>query len=176
VQLGASAGLRLRGALRKVNVQTTYMYSFVEQALDDISMNRSNVWLDGGYAVTSKLYVRGTGVWQRTHGGLRAGSPTGNPFPLPGELNTPDRRQQRDRLIRTNYWQAGAGLSYTVGSVDLFASVTKYVWGRDAHNGQSYNVGATYYFDLWEPTISLARAMRGVGLGSALARRPTSRP
>lgn len=50
--------------------------------------------------------------------------------------------------IRTNYWQVGGGVSYSAGPVDLFASVTKYVWGRDAHNGQAYTVGSTWYFDL----------------------------
>ncbi len=65
-----------------------------------------------------------------------------------GFLNTPARFAQRDRLIRTNYWQVGGGVSYSAGPVDLFASVTKYVWGRDAHNGQAYTVGSTWYFDL----------------------------
>jgi hypothetical protein len=72
---------------------------------------------------------------------------TGNPFPRPGEFNTPERLAQRDRLLRTNYWQVATGLSYSLGPVDLFASFTKYVWGRDAHNGQACGVGATWYFN-----------------------------
>ena len=79
---------------------------------------------------------------------MRAGSADGLPFPLPGELNTPERIAQRDRLLRTNYWQLGGGLSYSLGAVDVFASVTKYVWGRDAHNGQAYTIGTSWYFDL----------------------------
>ena len=30
---------------------------------------------------------------------------------------------------------------------DVFASYSNYVWGRDAHAGHAYTVGATWYFD-----------------------------
>ena len=55
---------------------------------------------------------------------------------------------QRDRLIRTNYWHLAGGASFSAGPVDLFASYTKYVWGHDAHNGQAFTFGTTWYFDL----------------------------
>ena len=97
------------------------------------------------YGVT---YVSAVGNGQRTHGGLRVGSPTGHPFLVPGELNTAERFAQRDRLLRANYLQVGGGLAYAAGAVDVFASFAKYVWGRNAHNGQDYNVGATWYFRL----------------------------
>ena len=61
-------------------------------------------------------------------------------------LDTPERLQEFHRLFRNNYWQAGGGLSYSVGSFDVFASFTKYVWGTDTHDGQAYTVGATWYF------------------------------
>jgi len=78
---------------------------------------------------------------------VRAGSLTGNPFPFPGELNTPARLAERDRILRVKYWQAGAGASYSAGPVDLFVLITKYVWGRDAHNGGACTIGSTWYFD-----------------------------
>lgn len=144
----------LRSAWRKTatidgraSVQTGYTYSFVQRPLRDISINRSNGFLDLGYALTKRLYVRGTTTWQQTHGGLRIGSPTGHPFFPPGELNTRERFVQRDRLISTQYWHAGGGLAYTAGPVDVFMEITKYVWGRNAHNGQTYTVGTTWYFD-----------------------------
>jgi len=145
-QIGVLAGLRLRSLLPRATVQAGYTYAFVESPLDDISINRSNGYLDLGYALSGKLYVRAAGLGQRTHGGLRFGSVTGNPFRPPGEFNTPERFAQRDRLLRTNYWQLATGLSYSLGPVDVFASFTKYVWGRDAHNGQAYSLGATWYF------------------------------
>ena len=143
-QLGVSLGTRIVGFLPRASVQAIYVYSFVEKVLD-IPLNRSSGFLELGYVVKRRLYVRATGTLQRTHGGLRFGSVTGNPFPLPGELNTRDRFLRRDRVLRSNYWQVGGGLSYSTGPVDLFTSVTKYIAGTDFHNGQAYNVGATWY-------------------------------
>lgn len=148
LQVGVSAGRRLGGVLRKASLHGEYTYAFVQKPLRDISINRSNLSFETGYALTERLYLRGGARGQRTHGGVHPGSPTGNPFPLPGELNTPERFAQRDRLISARSWHAVAGLSYSAGPVDVFMSVTKYVWGRDAHNGQAYTVGSTWYFDL----------------------------
>jgi hypothetical protein len=147
-QLGVSTSVRLPGALRGASVSASYVHAFVERPIESISIDRGNGFLGGGYAVTRRLYVHGGASWQRTHGGLRIGSPTGQPFPPPGELNTPERFRQRDRLLRANYWQAAGGVSYSLGAVDLFASITKYVWGRNAHNGQAYTSGISWYFDL----------------------------
>ncbi|HKC25720.1 MAG TPA: hypothetical protein VKF32_13310 [Thermoanaerobaculia bacterium] len=146
LQVGVAAALRLTAFLPQASVGAGYTYAFVERAIPGVSIDRSNGYVEIGYALTRRLYVREIGIWQRTHGGLRFGSPTGDPFFPPGELNTPARIQQRDRLLRTNYWQAGGGLAYSTGPFDVFASVVGYVWGRDAHAGQSYTVGATWYF------------------------------
>ena len=148
LRVGVSAGFKLVTLLPKASLQGTYSYAFVEKALEEIKIDRSNASIDFGYALTSRLYLRGSAILQRTHGGLRAGSASGQPFPLPGELNTPARFAQRDRLIRTNYWHLAAGASFSAGPVDLFAGYTKYIWGRDAHNGQAFTFGTTWYFDL----------------------------
>ncbi len=149
VQVGVSTGVRLGGFLTRASVQAGYTYSFVEKVLD-IPNDRSNAFVQVGYALTRRLYVQAGGTWQRTHGGLRFGSVTGNPFFPPGEFNTPERFAQRDRLGRVNYWHVGGGLSYSLGPADVFASFRKYVSGTDAHSGQAYTVGATWYFDLSE--------------------------
>ena len=145
VAVGLNASLRLAGLLPRASLQAGYTYSFVEQFLG-IPNDRSNGSVEIGYAVTRRLYLRTTGIWQRTHGGLRIGSPSGDPFDLPGDINTPERLQEFHRLFRNNYWQVGGGLSYSVGPFDVFASFTKYVWGTDTHDGQAYTVGATWYF------------------------------
>ena len=147
-QLGVSAGLRLTSILPQVSLEAGYTYAFVEKALDDISVDRSNVYAGVGYAVNRRLHLRATWLWQHTHGGVQAGSPTGDPFPFPGELNTPARRAEADRILKVRYMQVAGGLSFDAGPVDLFASYTKYVWGRDAHNGQLFGAGVTWYFGL----------------------------
>lgn len=147
-QAGVNAGLRLPGILRRASVGTGYTYSFVQKPLREISINRSNGYFEVGYALTDRFFVRGVSTWQKTHGGLRVGSPTGKPFFPPGELNTPQRFAQRDRLLSTQYWHAGGGVSYaTAGPFDVFAEITQYVWGRNAHRGRTFTAGATWYFD-----------------------------
>jgi hypothetical protein len=145
-QVGVSAGLKLRPVLPNASVQVSYEYAVVQQPLDDVGINRSNGTFEFGYTVHRRLFVSGSAMWQRTHGGLMNGSPTGDPFLPPGELNTPDRFAQRDRVLRSNYWHAGGGVSYTAGPVDLFLSVIKYISGTDTHNGEAYTLGTTWYF------------------------------
>ncbi len=147
LQVGLGAGLRLGRMLPQASLQANYAYSIVEKAVDDVSVNRSNGSLEVGYAIRRLVFLRASGLWQRTHGGLRAGSVSGIPFGLPGELNTPERFAQRDRLGRVNYFHLGGGLAYTAGPVDVFAGITRFMSGTDTHDGQAYNLGATWYFD-----------------------------
>jgi hypothetical protein len=148
VQVGVATGLKLVGFLPKASLQASYTYAFVEKPVESVKIDRSNTFMEFGYALTRGIYVRGDANWQRTNGGLRFGSPSGDPFFPPGELNTPELYSQRDRLLRTNYWHVGGGVSYAAGPVDLFFAYTKYVSGTDTHNGQAYTVGTSWYFDL----------------------------
>lgn len=147
LQVGVDLGARLAGLLPKASVQAGYTYAVVEKVLD-IPLDRSNAFMGLGYSPTRSFYVHAEGIWQRTHGGLRAGSVTGDPFPLPGELNTPERFAQRDRILRVNNWKVGGGVSYAAGLFDVFATFTKYVSGTDSHDGQAYTIGVTWYFDV----------------------------
>ena len=146
VQAGVHLGMRL-SFLPKASVQAGYTYAFVEKVLD-IKLDRSNAFVDVGYYLTRRLFAHANGLWQRTHGGLRAGSPTGNPFPFPGELGPPgsERFDQRDRVLRVNNWKVGGGVAYSLGPADVFASITRVVQGTDSHRSQTYTVGATWYF------------------------------
>ncbi len=144
-QLGAFASLRLVTLLPDANIQVGYVYSFVEKVLG-IPNDRSNTSFEIGYLFGRRFYVRAAGYWQVTHGGLRLGSVTGNPFPITGEVNTPELGAEHDRLLRDNYWRVGGGVSYSAGPFDVFASISKYVAGTDTHNGQAYTVGMTWYF------------------------------
>jgi hypothetical protein len=152
LQVGAAAGMRLVSLLPKASLQTGYTYSWVEKPLPTVPIDRSNAFVDFGYALARTLYIRGDATWQRTNGGLRLGSFTGDPFLPPGEYNTPALFAERDRLGRVNYWHVGAGASFSAGPVDLFLSVTKYVSGTDTHNGVAVSVGSTWYFDVSKKT------------------------
>ena len=79
-RVGVVGAIKLVGLLPKASVQAGYLYSFVERAVDDIKIDRSNAFVEVGYGLTRSLYVGGTSGWQRTHGGLRAGSASGQPF------------------------------------------------------------------------------------------------
>ncbi len=144
--LGLSAAWRL--APRTI-LQVGYGYSLVEK-FQDIPNDRSNGTIELGYAPTRRLYLHANGIYQYTHGGLRYGSPSGVPFPPPGEvgevLDTPEKLEDFHRLLRNNYWQVGGGISYSTGPFDVFATFTKFVWGSDTHDGQAYTVGVTWYF------------------------------
>ena len=146
-QLGVATGVRLGGWASRANLQASYTYAFVEQALDEISVNRSNAFGEIGYVAHRRLYLRVGALWQRTHGGLRFGSDTGVPFPRPGEYNTPERLAAGDQLRRVNYWHVAGGLAFDAGPVDVFASYVRYVGGTDTHAGQAFTVGTTWYFD-----------------------------
>ena len=87
VRIGVDAGRRLDAILRNLSVQGGYSYAFVEKVMG-ISTNRSNANVEGDYLVKRKLLLRGQVLWQRTHGGLRFGSPTSTELPFPGEVNT----------------------------------------------------------------------------------------
>lgn len=144
-QVGLEAALRLAGFLPRATVQAGYTYAFVER-VQGVPNDRSNGFFEVGYALNRRLYLRADARWQRTHGGLRFGSPSGDPFPPPGEVNTPELLAEHDRLLRDNYWRIGGGLSYSMGAFDVFAGYTKYVSGTDTHDGQAYTMGLTYYF------------------------------
>ena len=82
-QVGLFTGLRLVNLLPAATVQAGYTYAFVEKAIDEISVNRSNAFVDLGYAVNSRLYVRAAWLWLHTHGGKRLGSLSGDPSSRP---------------------------------------------------------------------------------------------
>jgi len=150
IRIGVDAGRRLDAISRNLLVQGGYSYAFVEKAMG-ISTNRSNARVEGDYLVKKKLSVRGQLFWQRTHGGLRFGSPSPADLIFPGEVNTPDLLYQHDRLLRDNYWHAGGGLAYSLPRVDLFALYTAFISGTDTHAGRAITMGFSVPFRLGGP-------------------------
>ncbi len=147
VRIAVDAGQRLDGISPKLSVQGRYSYAFVERVID-IRNDRSNVRVEVGYQLNRDLYSRGFAAWQRTHGGLRLGSPPPSDLLPPGDADTPERIEQHDRLLRDNFFHLGAGLAYQLKNVELFASYVEYVSGTDTHSGRAFEVGVTLPFDL----------------------------
>lgn len=147
VRVALDAGRRLDPISPKLSLQGRYSYAFVERVLD-IRNDRSNYGIELGYQLSRKLYSRAFTSWQRTHGGLRLGAPPPSDLLPPGEVNTPERLEQHDRLLRDNFFHAGAGLAYQLPHVDLFASYVEYVSGTDTHSGRAFTVGVSWPFEV----------------------------
>jgi len=151
VRLGAGAGWHPNAISRDLSVEGSYSYAFVEKVMG-ISTNRSNASLEGNYLIKGKFLVRGQVLWQRTHGGLRFGSPADSLSPgdllFPGEVNTDDLLNQHDRIMRDNYWHVGAGLGYSFPRVALFADYIAFVGGTDTHAGRVLTIGVSVPFRL----------------------------
>lgn len=138
-RIGIDAGRRLDVISSSLSVEGGYSYAFVEKVMG-ISTNRSNARVEADYSIKRKLLVRGQAFWQRTHGGLRFGSPTSADLPFPGEVNTPELLYQHDRLLRDNYWHAGGGLAYSFPHVDVFATYIAFIAGTDTHAGRALTI------------------------------------
>src|SRR5215831_17754923 len=96
-RIGIDAGRRLDVISSNLAVEGGCSYAFVEKVMG-ISSNRSNARVQADYLIKRKLQVRGQAFWQRTHGGLRCGSPSPANIVFPGDVNTAERLFQHDRL------------------------------------------------------------------------------
>jgi hypothetical protein len=147
LQVGVNLGRTLDEISSNLYVSARYAYAFVEQAEVDVPNNRSDAGLEIGFLPVPKLTLQGMLLWQRTHGGLRFGTmPPGTPV-FPGDVNTPERVLEHDRLLRDNSFHLAGALSYAFGSVDVFAQYLAYVSGTDTHAGRLVSVGVTWYFN-----------------------------
>jgi hypothetical protein len=147
LRLGADAGQRLDVISPKLSVQARYAYAVVERPLG-IGHNRSNAAVEGDYTFTRRLAIRAIVSWQHTHGGLRFGSGPGAELVFPGEVNTPERLFQHDRLLRDNNWRLGAGGAYSRPRLELYASYIYYLTGTDSHAGRAITTGVSWPFEV----------------------------
>ena len=149
-RIGIDAARRLDAISSSLSVQGGYSYAFVEKVMG-ISTNRSNARFEGDYFIRRKLLVRGQAFWQRTHGGLRFGSPSPADLVFPGEVNTPELLYQHDRLLRDNYWHVGGGLGYSFPQMDVFATYVAFAGGTDTHAGRALTISFVVPFRLIGP-------------------------
>jgi hypothetical protein len=148
LRIAVDAGQRLDFISSRLSVQGRYSYAFVEQVLDDVPINRSNAALEGEFLFTRRLAGRGVLMWQRVHGGLRLGSPSGDPFPPPGEVHTPERQFEHDRLLRDNNFRIGGSVVYSLDRMDVFFSYFELLRGSDSHGGRAITAGVSWPFEI----------------------------
>ena len=148
LRIAVDAGRRLDVISPRLSVQGRYSYAFVEQVLDDVPIARSNAALEGEFLFTRRLSGRGALLWQRVHGGLRLGSLSGNPFDFPGEVNTPERMEQHDRLLRDNNFRIGGSVTYSMDRMDVFFSYIELLQGNDSHGGRAITAGVSWPFEI----------------------------
>ncbi len=148
VRAALEGGIRLDAISPRLAVLGRYQYAVVEniREVPDIGNNRSNWSTALSVAVTPRLGARVTVNGQRTHGGLRAGSPTLPGFPPPGDLSSVARDDQHDRLMRNNYVHLGGTLSYSLPRLDLFVAYRHFVQGTDSHAGRAFTTGVSWPF------------------------------
>jgi hypothetical protein len=150
LRVAVDAGHRLDFISPRLSVQGRYSYAFVERPIDDVSNNRSNAALDGEFLFTRRLSGRGVLMWQRVHDGLRLGSPEPpyDPFPPPGEVNTPERLFEHDRLLRDNNFRIGASVAYSIDRMEVFFSYIELLRGTDSHGGRAITAGVSWPFEI----------------------------
>jgi hypothetical protein len=148
LRIAVDAGQRLDLISPKLSVQGRYSYAFVEQVLDDVPIARSNVALEGEFLFTRRLAGRGVLTWQRLHGGLRLGSVSKVPFDFPGEVNTPERMFEHDRLLRDNNFRIGGSVAYSFDRMDVFFSYFELLRGSDSHGGRAITAGVSWPFEI----------------------------
>jgi len=136
--LGIDADQRLHRLLPGLSVEGHYLFSLVERSLD-ISHNRSNARIEPGFDFGSHWTAQMILSWQRTHGGLR--------FPYDVD-NYPERYTEFHRLLRDNYFQMGAGVSYQWGEWSLSGAFLRTVSGTNTHDVHVYTVSAGRAFRL----------------------------
>jgi hypothetical protein len=149
LRLAIDGGVRLDALSTRLALISRYQYAFVEDVatLPEVANNRSNTSMTASYVVSERLSVRGGVSWQRTHGGLRYGSPlAGADVPPPGDATTDERVKQHDRLLRNNYWHLGAGATYSLPRLDVFASYLHFLRGSDTHAGRALTLGVSVPF------------------------------
>lgn len=134
MRLGVAAGQRLDFISPRLSIQGRYAYAIVEEVLG-LDNDRSNFSIEPAFQITRKLFARGIFAWQRSHGGLRG-----------TEFTTENEWLQFDRLLRDDYFHAGAAISWSLPRVDVFAAYINYVSGRDTHAGGALTVGVSWPF------------------------------
>jgi hypothetical protein len=134
LEAGFSAG-HLVAALPRAFVGANVSYT-VSEAVEGMRVNRSQADLQLGYAVTDRLFIRGFGAWQRSHGGLDV------PVPQSSEWF-----HHHDQLARSNYTRAGAGMVISMTeSINVHLAYATVFASSNSHMGRSLTFATSWSF------------------------------
>jgi hypothetical protein len=145
IRFAVDAGRRLDELSRRLSVSGRYAYTVVERVLE-VSHNRSQAEIETAWQVAPATSVRGFAEIQRTHGGLRAGSLPGSTLVGPGDIDTPERVAEHDRLLRDNWMHLGAGVTFRIAGQHAFVTYRHFVRGTDPHAGRAVTAGLVWPF------------------------------
>jgi hypothetical protein len=134
---GVNIGRILEPLIPNTYVQVRYAYTFSEKVVG-ISHNRSNLDADVSYFIVPSLSIRALGSLQKTYSLLN----------IDGLVHSGPLWTHHDQILRDNYVNAGAGVSYALtDAVDVFAVGLRTLSGRNGHKiDLSTNVGVTWTF------------------------------
>jgi hypothetical protein len=138
LRFGTDATLRIDAISENLYLQGRYSYAFVQRVLN-IRNDRSNAKIEADYLLARKkmtLSALVTGQW--THGGLVGAE----------IVNTPERLDQLDRLLRDNNWRAGIGAGYSFQRMDVHADFTEVISGSPTHLLRAVTFGVSFPFEL----------------------------
>ena len=147
IRAGLDGSYRVDAWSPNLSVSGRYTYAMVERVIG-VSTNRSNAALGVDYRLGADWSFGVSASLQRTHGGLRVGSLPPSDLPAPGELTTPERFAEHDRLLRDNWTHVGVQTSRRLGQADVFAAFTHFAAGTDTHAGHALAAGVTVPFRL----------------------------
>jgi hypothetical protein len=140
LQVGAYVAKLFNRGVPGMFVSSRVAYGFVEK-VQDISHNRSMGDLEVGYFLTPTFRAFAMATGQYSHGGID--------FPLGGLLAVPVQyKDVHDIIQKVHYVNAGGGFAYSItDSVDMFASFSRLVVGRNGHAlNRGVTVGASWSF------------------------------
>lgn len=158
LQLGGGVGRGLGPLLPAAYVQGLYSFSLVER-VEGMSVNRSNLDVEVGYAVAPAVTLMVTGALQRTHGGLS--------FPLSRHYEgqqLADISPFHDRVARANHFLMSSGATVSINRrLAAYGSVIWTVAGQNTHSVKGFALGGSWAF-------SRGLTLGGTGSGTSAAR------
>ena len=135
--VGINVGRGLDAMLPNSYVHVRYTFA-LHQKFAGLNLNRSNADVEVGWSPARRVTLRFVAALQRTHGG----------FEFPQDIHDRDDFDIHDRVARSNFIQAGGGVTFAVNrAVDLhFAYAPVAVYARNTHGDKGFVVGVTWRF------------------------------